>query len=60
VFNQKLIIPLATYVQEYNTVFSMPVVLGENGIEKILPIPLHENEQKKLIDSAQKLNNLIV
>jgi L-lactate dehydrogenase len=55
VFDQKLVIPLSTYIEEYDVVFSMPVVLGENGIEKILPIPLNEFERKKLVESAQQL-----
>lgn len=59
VFDQKLIIPLSTYIQEYDTVFSMPAIVGESGIEKILSIPLNDFEQKKLADSAQKLKSLL-
>src|SRR3990172_4455903 len=55
VFDQKLVMPLSTYIQEYDTVFSMPAILGENGIERILPIPLDDLEQKKLTDSAEQL-----
>jgi L-lactate dehydrogenase len=57
IFNQKVIIPLSTYIEEYDTVFSMPCVLGENGIEKIISIPLNESEEKKLKISAQELKN---
>lgn len=55
VFDQKLIMPLSTYIQDYDVVFSMPCVLGENGIEKIISIPLSESERKKLEISAQEL-----
>lgn len=58
IFDQKLVMPLSTYIQEYNAVFSMPVILGENGIEKILPIPLNDDEQKKLKISAEQLRKL--
>lgn len=60
IFDQKIVIPLSTYIPEYETCLSMPAVLGENGIEKILPIPLSDDEQKKLENSAQQLRGLII
>jgi L-lactate dehydrogenase len=59
IFDQKLVLPLSTYHEEFKLCLSMPVVLGENGIEKILPISLNTNEQKKLIASAEQLTLLI-
>src|SRR5579863_7035237 len=41
IFDQKIIMPLSTYVEKYKTCLSMPAVLGENGIEKIISIPLN-------------------
>ncbi len=58
IFDQKLVMPLSTYIQEYDTVFSMPVILGENGIEKILSISLSDDERKKLEKSAQELKKI--
>lgn len=58
IFNQKIIIPLSTYIQQYNLCLSMPAILGENGIEKILPIPLHNDEQKQLTYSANQLKHV--
>ena len=55
VFDQKLVVPLSTYIPEYEICLSMPVILGENGIEKIVPIPLNSDEQKKLSNSAEQL-----
>lgn len=60
IFDQKLVLPLSTYHEDLQVCLSMPVVLGENGIEKILSIPLDDNEQKKLAESAQELHALIV
>jgi len=60
VFDQKIVLPLSTYIPEYDICLSMPAVLGENGIEKILPIPLSDDEQKKLSDSAQQLRDLLI
>lgn len=59
VFDQKLVMPLSTYIPEYKMCLSMPVILGENGIEKILPIPLDSDEQKKLIDSIEQLKSCL-
>lgn len=59
IFDQKLVLPLSTYNEKYDTVFSMPVVLGENGIEKKISIPLNDEEQKKLQSSAKQLQLLI-
>jgi len=59
VFDQKLVMPLSTYIPEYTMCLSLPVILGENGIEKILPIPLDSDEQKKLIGSIQQLKNCL-
>lgn len=60
VFDQKLVMPLSTYIEKYDTCLSMPVVLGENGIEKILPMPLNDDEQKQLTNSAQQLRDLLI
>lgn len=59
IFNQKLIIPLSTYHEKYDVCFSLPVILGENGIEKTVPIPLNSNEQQQLDYSAQQLKNYL-
>ena len=58
IFDQKTIMPLSVYSQEYKICFSMPAVLGENGIEKIIPIPLNSDEKKQLNESAHQLHKL--
>lgn len=58
IFDQKLILPLSIFNQEFGICLSMPVVLGENGIEKIIPIPLNEDEKKQLNKSAETLKKL--
>lgn len=59
IFDQKRVIPLSCFIEQYDTCLSMPVVLGENGIEQIIPIRLNEKELKKLEKSAKKLRDLI-
>jgi len=58
VFDQKRILPLSTYVEEYDVAFSMPVVLGERGIEQQLAIPLSSDEKQKLEASAHHLREV--
>ena len=58
IFDQKLVLPLSVYHKEWDMCFSMPVVLGENGIEAILSVPLNEDEQKKLHTSIAALQQL--
>ncbi len=38
---------------------AMPCIVGRNGIERILPIPLDDNEHKKLKESADILKSMI-
>lgn len=59
IFDQKLVLPLSVYNEQFDTCLSMPVVLGENGVEKILPIELSSNEQAALIASANQLKKLM-
>lgn len=58
IFDQKLILPLSVYNEQFDICLSMPVVLGENGVEKILSVPLNNNEEKKLNESAKTLKEL--
>lgn len=59
IFNQKLVVPLSVYAKEFDVYLSMPCILGETGIESILPVPLSKDEQKKLEHSAQQLKLLL-
>ena len=59
IFNQKRITPLSCYIEKYGICLSLPVILGAQGIEKILDLPLNEHEQKKLDASATILAKLI-
>lgn len=59
IFNQKIVIPLSCYQKQFGVCLSLPAVLGAQGIEKILPIPLDAHEQEKLQQSAQKLKKLL-
>lgn len=57
------VFPLSVLLQDYyghsDVCLSVPCVLGKNGVEKVLKIPLNDEEKKKLAASAQVLNEYI-
>ena len=55
IFNQRRALPLSTYIPEYGVSLSLPVILSEHGIEKILPIPLNASEKEQLKKAAEHL-----
>ena len=59
IFNQKRVFPISSYSEDLGVCLSIPAVIGENGIEQILSVPLNEEEQAKLADSAKRLNDMI-
>lgn len=59
IFNQKRVFPVSTYQERFGVCLSLPVVIGENGVERVLGVPLDENEGKKLLSSAERLNNAL-
>jgi len=59
IFDQKYVIPLSTYIEKFRVCISMPVVIGKSGIEKIIDIPLNDEEQALLKSSADKLKKII-
>ena len=60
--DEKSILPVSSMLHgEYginDVVLSMPTIVGKNGIEKLVPIPLNEEEQcalKKLAETLDKI-----
>lgn len=53
IFDQKRAIPLSTYHPQFDVCLSLPVILGERGIEKIIPLTLNNHEKKLLQKSVQ-------
>ncbi|RIA80572.1 lactate dehydrogenase B [Glomus cerebriforme] len=58
ILNQRLVRPLSTFIEEYGCVLSMPVVLGKNGIERMIDVHLDSNEKIKLQQSAAALKEI--
>jgi len=55
-FDQRHIRPLSVYVEEFQCVLSMPVVLGSSGVERIIDIYLSADEKARLQKSAAELS----
>lgn len=53
IFDQKRVLPLSTYHENLGVCLSLPVVLGERGIEKTIPLKLDAHEEKMLYQSAK-------
>lgn len=58
IFNQKMIMPLSCYQEKLSVCLSLPAILGEQGIEKILPIALDQQEQKKLEICVEQIKSI--
>ena len=58
IFNQRRALPLSTYIPEYGVSLSLPVILSERGIEKVLPIPLNTHEKEQLKKAAEHLTGM--
>lgn len=57
IFDEKKALPLSIYHPTHNIYFSMPVILGSNGIEKEYAITLDSKEQAALTKSIEKIQN---
>jgi L-lactate dehydrogenase len=58
VYDQKRIVPVSCYVDDLQACLSVPVVLGEKGVERFIDLRLSVAEQAKLQESASKLSAL--
>lgn len=57
-YDQKRLVPVSCFSKEFNICLNLPVILGNHGIEKYLPLPLSPEEQKFLKKSAEVLQEL--
>lgn len=59
IFDTKQVVPVSWYHEEYQACFSLPVVLGERGVERVLPLYLNDQEKQLLATSAMTVRNNI-
>lgn len=57
------VLPVSCYLNGHyglaNLCIGVPAIVGNQGIEKVLEIPLNEEEQEKLLNSVKTLKNVI-
>jgi L-lactate dehydrogenase len=59
IFNEKRVLPLSSYQEAFGVSLSLPTILGERGIEKVLNIPLSEQEQELFDRSVKALQDIV-
>lgn len=61
--NKNLVLPVSTMITDYyghsDVCLSVPCVIGRNGIEKIIQIPLNEKEQELLSNSVKVIKSFL-
>ena len=61
--DKRRVLPCAAYLNgEYGVrgiFMGVPIILGSNGIEKVLELKLEEKEKKEFIKSANHIKELI-
>ena len=61
--NEHSVMPVSSYIDGpyglTDICLSVPTIVGQNGAEKVLEIPLNESEKKQLCDSAGELKKII-
>lgn len=58
IFDQKKVMPVSCFIPDLGVCLSMPVVLGKEGIERNLMVPLSQEEHAKISTSAALLKSL--
>ncbi|KAI9314752.1 lactate dehydrogenase B [Dichotomocladium elegans] len=57
--NTMVVRPVSVYVDEFDTVLSMPAKIGARGIEEVFEIPLSDHEKEELRRSAQTVKSVV-
>ena len=61
--DEKSILPVSTMLHGEHgidgTVLSMPCIVGKDGVENLVPIPLSDAEEEKLRESARMLQEIV-
>ncbi|KAF4565378.1 hypothetical protein EYR40_002629 [Pleurotus pulmonarius] len=58
-FDQRNVRPISHWIEEMGCCLSLPVVLGRKGVLRTLRMPLNEEEQASLAESASALRGFI-
>lgn len=56
----KRVLPVSISQKNHQTAISLPCVVGRNGIEQVIDIPLSDKEKQQLKDAINTLDNSII
>lgn len=63
ILNEKSVLPIASVINGeyglYDVAMSLPSIVGKNGIERILEIPLSDDEKKYLLECEKHIKEII-
>lgn len=59
IFDQKRVTPVSCYLEQYDICMSVPTILGQNGIETILELPLNQTEKEQFSASVEAIKTYI-
>lgn len=59
IFDQRNVRPVSIFVEDLKVCLSKTVVLGRQGVEEVLELPLSEEESSALKNSAKQLREVI-
>lgn len=57
-FDQKVIRPVSHWQEKFGVCLSLPAVLGREGLVRTVPLPLSEEEKRKVQESAKSLREV--
>ncbi|WP_027414754.1 L-lactate dehydrogenase [Aneurinibacillus terranovensis] len=61
--DQRSILPVSSYLEGYHGIngvcLGVPSIVGRNGLEEVVPLPLSEREEEQLQSSAAKLKQFL-
>ena len=57
--NKNIILPVSSYDSKNNVCISTPAIVGENGVNDKIYIPLNDNEKQKLTNSINVIKEAI-
>ena len=58
-YDQKKILPVSCFLEEYDVALSMPAVIGENGVERVIQLRLNEDEARKMKRSVEEIRRYL-
>lgn len=58
--DKKIILPVSSWDNENKICISTPAIVGSNGVQNKIYIPLNEEEEEKLINSIKVIQNAIM